>query len=165
MNCAEFRKNLTLYPIDAPGEFPGGELGAHLRACPRCRREFERIRRLMELTSIWSPPVFGEEEKRRLRARVVRHAGAGPVGRPAPAGTVRMLWRWSVPVAAALAAGIIYISRSPAPEDLPEEVMVLDGLTVVMEDEFAQVGELCAQIDDLDALFNGTAGAGGISES
>ncbi|HPJ73155.1 MAG TPA: hypothetical protein PK636_10750, partial [bacterium] len=70
-----------------------------------------------------------------------------------------------VPVAAALAAGIIYISRSPAPEDLPEEVMVLDGLTVVMEDEFAQVGELCAQIDDLDALFNGTAGAGGISES
>ncbi len=88
MNCAKARKLLALYP-DGLSEKQAREVASHLETCPRCRAEWEKLRRALEgLRSL--PEVEVSDD---FDLRVLQAAQAGWSEEFAP--PYPLLWRFA----------------------------------------------------------------------
>lgn len=153
MNCREFKNHIEGF-LYGEGDLPPGAR-EHLRVCPSCRAFLGEARQVLSAASSFPPPDFSAPEKALLRARVLDAPASRAGGRFSRS---RPLW-----LAAAAAAGLVVFIFRPlllpgknAAE--PEDVAAVRFLAEELDSEYALVGELCAEIDKLDALFeNGRA--------
>src|SRR5262249_32357757 len=88
--CTEYEQSLVLMASDTADAAESQHLHSHLRECPTCRAELERLRRLVSVIEMPPSAISGAAAPRRLHVGLMVRLRAESGAHPKP--TRRLQW-------------------------------------------------------------------------